>query len=335
MSTTTVQVTHSRQDIPIAITLFFVAPFVAEYLIGDLSLYLLLILVMVAPMYGGAAVLIREFGRSKGGGWPRILCLSAACSVLVNGGSQSLFNSGCQTLLQVHFLPSSFAHWLGIGGWWTEGMLDLHCFWSIGISIVLVEGLFPERAHEPWLGWVGRTIFGALFVLGLVWDAMSAYKTNNFCATPMQIGVATLLFLSLVVIAFVIPVGKTERVDGNVPSPWLTGVVTFVLALLLLQVPIRWAWSAIFAILTLDVAFLLMAYALSKRSVWTPLHTLSLGAGGAVAYGLHAFLQKPFEGGAVQARVGNAIFLAVACVLVMLGAKRTAAAVKESEPVTL
>ena len=76
-----------------------------------------------------------------------------------------------------------------------------------------------------------------------------------------------------------------------------------------------------------DAVFLLMVYAFSSRRSWTLLHTLSLGAGGAVAYGLHAFLERAFGGGLVLARVGNVIFLAIALVLIAVGAKRTAAVV--------
>jgi hypothetical protein len=75
--------------------------------------------------------------------------------------------------------------------------------------------------------------------------------------------------------------------------------------------------------LTVDAAFLLMVYVLSGRRSWTLLHTLSLGAGGAVAYGLHAFRQTPFGGGIVLARVGNVIFLLIALVLIAVGTKRS------------
>ena len=59
----------------------------------------------------------------------------------------------------------------------------------------------------------------------------------------------------------------------------------------------RWGWGAVAAMLAVDAVFLLMVFALSSRRGWTLLHTLSLGAGGAVAYGLHAFRQTPFGGG--------------------------------------
>jgi hypothetical protein len=61
----------------------------------------------------------------------------------------------------------------------------------------------------------------------------------------------------------------------------------------------------------------------SRCTGWTQLHTLSLGAGGAVAYGLHAFRQTAFGGGVVLSRVGNVIFLAIAVVLIAVGAKRS------------
>jgi hypothetical protein len=77
--------------------------------------------------------------------------------------------------------------------------------------------------------------------------------------------------------------------------------------------------------LAVDVVFLLLVYVLSSRRSWTLLHTFSLGAGGAVAYGVHAFWQTPFGGSLALGRVGNVIFLAIALVLIAVGARRTAA----------
>jgi len=52
-----------RRNFFAVITLFFVAPLVAEYLLGDLPLKMLAALIVLAPAYGGGAVLIREAGR--------------------------------------------------------------------------------------------------------------------------------------------------------------------------------------------------------------------------------------------------------------------------------
>ena len=251
----------------------------------------------MAPMYGGGALLIREAVRRKGRGWPTILCLGAAYALLEEGlVTQSLFNPD-YLKLHLHFLAPAHIAWLGTGAWWTLLMLNLHTFWSIGVSIALVEGLFPESVSEPWLGVVGETIFGGLFVLGLIVNMLIGYKQNQFWASPVQLGVTAVLCLLLVVVAFVTPAGMAKR-EGAVPSPWVTGVATLVLAALLQLVPMRWGWGAVAAMLAVDAVFLLMVFVLSSRRGWTLLHTLSLGAGGAVAYGLHAFRQTAFGGGA-------------------------------------
>jgi RsiW-degrading membrane proteinase PrsW (M82 family) len=59
------------------------------------------------------------------------------------------------------------------------------------------------------------------------------------------------------------------------------------------------------------------------------LHTLSLAAGGALAYGIHAFWETPVAGGnGALARVGNAVFLAAATALICAGVIRTSSFTK-------
>jgi hypothetical protein len=324
MTSSSAAIARPRRSVLAAISLFFIAPFVAEYLLGDLSLKLLPALIVLGPMYGGAALLIREHVRHKGRGWPTILCLGAAYALLEEGlVTQSLFNPD-YLKLHMNFLQPAHIPFLGIGGWWTMLMLNVHTFWSIGVSIALAEGLWPERAREPWLGKVGHTVVDVLFLLGLVANTLIGFKQNHFWASRLQLGVTALLCVLLVVVALATPAGMRKR-EGTVPSPWLTGVATLALALLLQLVPMRWGWGAVAAMLTVDAVFLLLVYVLSSRRSWTLLHTFSLGAGGAIAYGLHAFRQQAFGGGVVLARVGNVIFLLIAFVLIAVGARRTSA----------
>jgi hypothetical protein len=49
-----------------AIALFFLSPLVAEFLLGDFTILQLPYLFLLAPAYGGAAVLIREVSRRAG-----------------------------------------------------------------------------------------------------------------------------------------------------------------------------------------------------------------------------------------------------------------------------
>jgi hypothetical protein len=322
MAFSTTQENPTRRSIPAAATLFFVAPFVAEYLLGDLSLKLLPALIVMAPMYGGGALLIRELVRHRGRGWPTILCLGAAYALLEEGlVTQSLFNPD-YLKLHLHFLEPAHITWLGTGAWWTLLMLNLHTFWSIGVSIALVEGLFPKRAHEPWLGKVGHTVVDLLFLLGLVVNTLIGFKQNQFWASREQLGFAGVMCLLLIVLAFATPTGMARR-QGQAPSPWVTGIATLALAMLFQFIPMRWGWRAVAAMLAVDVVFLLMVFVFSRCTGWTQLHTLSLGAGGAMAYGLHAFRQTAFGGGVVLSRVGNVIFLAIAVGLIVMGAKRT------------
>jgi hypothetical protein len=81
-----------RRVLP-AIALFLLAPLVAEYLLGNLPITWLFALVVLAPMYGGGALLMREAARRRGRGLGTVLVLGVAYGVLEEGlVTQSLFN---------------------------------------------------------------------------------------------------------------------------------------------------------------------------------------------------------------------------------------------------
>jgi hypothetical protein len=225
MTSSTAAIARPRRSVSAAIALFFVAPFVAEYLLGDLSLKLLPAIIVMAPMYGGGALLIREFARRKGRGWPTILCLGAAYALFEEGvTTQSLFNPD-YLKLHMHFLQPAHIALLGIGGWWTMLMLNVHTFWSIGVSIALAEGLVPDRAREPWLGNVGEAVLAAVFVVGAIVNTLIGFKQNHFWASPLQLAVVTVLVVLLVALAFLTPGGWRHRTAGRVPPAWLPAVI--------------------------------------------------------------------------------------------------------------
>jgi hypothetical protein len=319
-------VTPTQRNIPAAILLIFVAPLVAEFLLGDISIRLLVALIPLAPMYGGGALLIREVVRRTGRGWPSILVLGAAYALVEEAfTTQSLFNPD-YLHLHMRFLAHAWIPFLHIGAWWTLFMLNLHAFWSISVSIALVEALFPARAEQPWLGRLGDSVVAVLFLLGCVLGTAITLKQDRWIAPTSQFLFAALVILLLILVAFRLKPAEPGSDPGFVPSPWFTGTLTFILGFLVLILPPILNWGAVAAMLAIDLIFLASIRVLSRRTAWTPLHILSLAAGGAVAYGTHAFLQPPVAGGAnlVVARIGNAIFLAAAIEVILIGTRRTA-----------
>lgn len=312
-----------RRNITAVITLLLISPLVAEYLLGDLPLTLLPAMIVLAPAYGGAALLIREAARRARRGWPTMLILSAAYTLIAEGvTTQSLFNHDYMKM-QMHLLDHAYVPALGIGAWWTLFMFNLHTFWSMGVSIALVEALFPNEDDVPWLGWMGDSVVAVVFVLGTVANFGMNLKRNQFIASHAQLVCVAALSVLLVVAAFLLPVRKLLKAgDGSVPAPWIMGFITFALGLGVLYTPPTWGWAAVGVLLLIDVLYLALITFFSRQANWRALYTLSLAAGGAVAYGVHAFTQKPLLGGLTAMRISNTVLLIGAICLIWLGARR-------------
>ena len=313
-----------RRSIAAAIGLFFIAPFIAEYLLGDLPITLLVALVLLAPMYGGGALLIRELVRRTGRGWPSIFLLGIAYGILEEAfATQSLFNPNYLGK-NFHLLDPAFIPALGIGVWWTLFVLTLHVAWSICTSIALAEALVPSRSTTPWLGPIELSIVALLFVAGAVAMTRMSYAKDHYLASRAQFITAAVLIVAFAVAAFMLPRTKPATASTSVPNPWLRGLVALALASGVLLVQQSWNWWAAAAVFALDAVALILILFWSKGAAWTPLHKLALAAGAALAYGWHSFTQPPLiENTSVSvARVGNAVFTLAAIVLIALAARR-------------
>src|SRR4030095_8513063 len=91
-----------------ALTLVFLAPVVAEFLLADFTVRDLGILIVLVPLYGCGALLIREGARRAHRGWPTIVLLALAYALLEEAFlTQSLFNPNYvgQRLLDYGFIP--------------------------------------------------------------------------------------------------------------------------------------------------------------------------------------------------------------------------------------
>ena len=309
-----------------AIGLFFIAPLVAEFLLGDIPIKLLGVILILAPLYGGGALLIREIVRRTGRGWPSIFVLAFAYAVFEEAfTTQTLFNPN-YLHLNLHLLQPAYIPALGIGMWWTIFVLTLHTVWSISVSIALVEALVPDRATTPWLRGVGLTVTGILFTLAAVASTAHEIKQDHFVASRAQFAVSAIVCLLAIVAAFLLPRRSAAPTPGRIPNPWLVGAVALVAGSVFLIVPNAWGWIAVAIYLLMDVALISAASVFSNREGWNAQHRLALAGGAALAYAWHAFIQQPAVGSSgTSLRIGNAIFAAALIFLLVTAARRTAA----------
>jgi len=322
-ATAAVAVTKTRRGIWPALALFITAPLVAEFLLGNLPIKLLSALIVLGPLYGGGALLIREWVRRTGRGWPSILLLGIAYAILEEAyTTQSLFNPD-YLKLHLGLLTPAYIPTLGIGGWWTLWMFNVHAVWSIATPIALIEACVPDRARAPWLGRIGMVITTLVFLFGAAASTIFQFKLDPFLASRTQFAVAAVGIVILVMAAFLIPVRRRNVVDGSALSPWIAGAVALLFGSATLFVPQSWGWGAAAELLGLDLVMLLAVLAWSRRAGWGLRHQLALGAGAALAYGWHAFLQHPSVGVLdLSVRVGNVIFLAAALALIWFAGTR-------------
>jgi hypothetical protein len=319
-----------------AVALFFLSPLVAEFLLGDFPLSKIGILLILAPFYGGGAILIREIVRRTGRGWPTMITLALAYGIFEEAfTTQTLFNPDYLGL-HLHLLEPAFIPALGISAWWTTFVLTLHTVWSISVPIAIMEALVPRRAHTPWLKWLGLSIVTVLFVLIACTMTVHSIQSDShhFMASNRQFAVSAVCCVVVAIAAFLLPRRRDDHRPGNPPNPWITGALSLVACSIFLIVPRAWGWGAVAIYFALYAMIAAATLAWSRRSGWNGLHTLSLAGGAALAYAWHAFIQQPVTGKAdLGMRIGNAILALGTILLLYAAARRTSAALIDSPAV--
>jgi hypothetical protein len=270
--------------------LFFLAPLVAEFILGDFPVVLLPMIVLLAPIYGGGALVIREVTRRTGRGWPTMLLLASAYGVLEEGLlTQSLFDPhyAGQHLLSFGYVPP-----LGIALPWTIYVVGIHALWSIATPIALVEEATGPRRTTPWLGRRGLAVVAAVFVAGAAITFVISYLSNeHFMASVPQLASSAAIVAVLSAAAFLMPRlgGHTARSDDVVPRPWLIfALITVAGALFMgvtyfrpgVGVPIALAVLALTAV---------QVGRWSTRTAWDRWHRFAIAGGALFTYGWHAF----------------------------------------------
>lgn len=311
-----------------AVALFFLAPLVGEFLLGNLPLSMLWTLSLLAPLYGGGALLIRETVRHLRLGWPSVVLLGLAYAVIEEGlVTQSLFNPNYVglRLLDYGYIPS-----LGIGAWWTVFVCTLHAVWSTAVPIALVEALAGTERRTPWLGKVGFALTFVLFILGCL-GARLAPEGDNFSASAGQLVMAAAVAVFIAVVALVWHGRPGAKLPSAIPCPRPLSIGMLSLFMssafmgLAILVDYISAWLNVSAMLLLISFFgcLLVRWARSKN--WSASHECATAAGFALTYVWYGFVQVPSAGDVSPAAdaIGNSVLGLAALALLAVAWRNT------------
>lgn len=309
----------------LAVGLLFLSPVCAEYVIGyDTStgdpVALLSGLLILGPLYGAPALLIREFARRWGVRWPGIVAFTLAFGVLQAGVvDQSLFSESYRDIesWDDDIAPTWVAA-LGLSGTNTVNFLAGHTIWSFCVPIALVESLSPTRARRPWLRWPGLAVT-ALLYLAAAWLIWSEHqKTEADHASVTQITGCFVVAAILVLLALTAGRRTHAARDRAVPRPYVVGVLSFAAAAATNFVPNSWLGVGI--ALTLFAAGALLVAYLSRSPRWNARHVVALAAGPLLANASVGFLVEPLGKVAPLAKYGHNTTMVVGAALLCLWA---------------
>lgn len=272
-------------------TLMVLAPLSGEMLSGSMPPLEWLLnpfgVVLIVMLYGSGAVLIREFVRRWGQGWPSILLLGAAYAIFEEGlVVRSFFDPTWQDL----DILAEHGRWLGVNWVWSLGLTWFHAIISITIPILLVELIYPAQRNRLWVTRRGLKIHAALF--GIMLPIGMAFEMD---APPLGYVGCTLLIAGLVWLAYRWPRPEPGCAAVTPPCPrrvmgfgflGMAGLVTTMWIIPHLDPP---ALLTILAICALPVWAVWQARRLGAAA-WTPLHRWAAAAGALSVWTVLAFL---------------------------------------------
>ncbi|MBD8605872.1 hypothetical protein IFT73_03320 [Aeromicrobium sp. CFBP 8757] len=275
------------------------APWFAEMAWGGIAVTELpLVLLFLAPLYGSAALLVREVARRAGGGWPSMLMLAAAFGVVQAGVvDQSLFNPA--------YGRFDFQHPVHVAGldvslYFLFAFVSGHVVASIATPIALAEAWTraPSR-RRPWLGRRGLPVVATVYVLASVVNHLGVKdeEGHGFQAAPVQT-VAAVVAAALLVAGGVLW-RRRDVTDVRVPSTVAVAAIGFAAYLLYLPGE-SGAALAVGVVVAAGVVAVVGRWSTSPR--WTDDHVTALAIGSVLVGVVMPFLVEPYDDGVTAGR---------------------------------
>jgi hypothetical protein len=213
------------------------------------------LLVFLCVFYGCSALLLRDAWRARNLGWASVILLGVAFGAM---------NEGVIAAKWWMVPTTGYALTWGVNWGWATALSVFHIVYSMVISILVVELLFPRVADRPWLRRRGTLIAALLLgmtqLLGLLARDYQPYRT-----------LALVVALLLIPIALLLPRARPRSPDPRpAPGLWTLRVTGFFAALLffilIFFVPGAWSPPTLVIVVPLGAYF---ALGLWRLRVWT------------------------------------------------------------------
>lgn len=305
------------------------APVCAEYLwaYDDATgqpLVLLGSLVILTPLYGCPALLVREVAHRRGLGWPSVLLMAAAFGVVEAGiVDQSMWSTSYRDISYWHDMASpTYIEPIGMSVFLVVTFVGGHVINSIGAPIAVAEGLAGRRGQQPWLTKWTIPVVALLYVAASALVLGDHLVTESDHASAGQVAGSAVAALLLVLLALA-PVWRPRPLrTGRVPSPWLV----LVLAAGVFAASQSYGASPLGtdALLATEAVAVVAVWRLSARAGWGAGQAAALATGALVAAGVLAFQAEPLGDVSAARQLGHNL------TLVLLVAALGAAAVRRA-----
>jgi hypothetical protein len=302
------------------VLLLVLAPIVGEYLLGNVPVRAAAGLLVLAPLYGGGALLVREVVRRRGRGAGAMLAAGAAYGVIEAGLIDgSLFNPQFQGMA----LGAAPVPWLGVSAYYALHFVVGHAVWSITVPIVIAESWAREQARQPWLPRRALVVVGVVYLAGGLLIQLDMRQTSDF-RTSMPQAAGTLLVAGTLLGLALGPWPRAGRPPSAaaVPRPARLVLPAFVLSSLFFGASESWPgvlWS---------VSVLLVAALLVRRMAggagWSRRHELALAVGVLPTYAWGSFVVTSLRPDSTPAdHAGNVVVALLVALVVVVAVRQT------------
>lgn len=307
------------------------APLAAEYLqaylpfTGELWASLAGVF-FFAPLYGGAALLIREVAVRSGMGWSGTLLLAAAFGLAMPGVIDlAMFGEDRSDVAYwVEMREPTLIEPLGISVATTLSWIVGHVMMSVGAPLALLYALAPAQRGRPMLGKVGIPLLvgaAALIAVAVHEDGQRAY---GYSLTLGQ-AIAVLTVVALLGSTAFTRLGRGAGTGERGSRVSATAVVAAAIALKMSLDLIPSTWLGVLCTVAVLVTAGTATRWVSGHRRWGPREVGLLGTGVVIGAILIGFLSPVPENVSAIAKIAqSSILLGLSLLLLALVLRRTA-----------